>query len=278
MRRSCAFLVIGLAVAGCGSSSSSSKDVTLRVSSPSSGTTTRADRITVRGTVDPPDADVQVVGQNAQVGNGVFTVSVPLHKGRNALDVVASSKGSAPTTTTVTVIRKSGSSSGGGARVSHGNPGGSSSGGGPGPLASTRNCGNGVSAGPNTTCPFAQNVYDAYQQSGSGVVQAYSPATGGNITMYCTAGSAHVCTGGNNASVYFGNVSSYDYGNCGGGVSVGPNTSCSFAYNVRDEYNSSGSSVIRVFSPATGRTYTMYCTSGSPHQCTGGNNAAVYFP
>jgi hypothetical protein len=65
---------------------------------------------------------------------------------------------------------------------------------------------------------------------------------------------------------------------CGGGVSVGPNTSCAFAQNVAAAYRSSGQSPIEVFSPTTGQTYTMSCTAGSPHVCTGGNNASVYFP
>ncbi|HEX8648020.1 MAG TPA: hypothetical protein VF715_14090 [Thermoleophilaceae bacterium] len=68
---------------------------------------------------------------------------------------------------------------------------------------------------------------------------------------------------------------------CGGGLEVGPNTSCAFARNVRDEYNSSGGSgsmTITAHSPATGKVYTMSCTGGSPHVCTGGNNASVYFP
>jgi hypothetical protein len=67
---------------------------------------------------------------------------------------------------------------------------------------------------------------------------------------------------------------------CGGGVSVGPNTSCAFARNVRaNYYQSSGGNIsLNVYSPTTGRYYTMSCTGGSPHVCTGGNNASVYFP
>jgi len=65
---------------------------------------------------------------------------------------------------------------------------------------------------------------------------------------------------------------------CGGGLSVGPNTSCSFAQNVRDAYRESGGgSSIRVYSPVTKQTYTMSCTTGSRTVCTGGNNASVYF-
>jgi hypothetical protein len=134
-----------------------------------------------------------------------------------------------------------------------------------------------LTAGTNTSCSFAENVRHAYRQTGSGVVDVFSPVTGQTYRMYCTAGSAHVCTGGNNASVSFGDASNYDTGNCGGGLSVGPNTSCGFAENVRAAYQRSGSRVISADSPTTGRNYTMYCTSTSPHVCTGGNNAAVYF-
>jgi hypothetical protein len=70
-------------------------------------------------------------------------------------------------------------------------------------------------------------------------------------------------------------------GNCGGSLSVNENTSCGFAENVEGAYYEkvgSGSGVIYAYSPTTGKTYSMYCTAGSPHECTGGNNAAVYFP
>jgi len=69
----------------------------------------------------------------------------------------------------------------------------------------TSSCGGGVFVGANTSCPFAQNVRDAYSRTGGGyvTVTAYSPATGRSFDMYCSGGSPHVCTGGNNASVYF---------------------------------------------------------------------------
>jgi hypothetical protein len=78
--------------------------------------------------------------------------------------------------------------------------------------------------------------------------------------------------------VYFGDTGTYSIGNCGDGLSAGPNTSCGFAQNVRAAYQQTGDTVLAVTSPVTGRAYTMYCTSTSPHTCTGGNNAAVYFP
>jgi hypothetical protein len=63
-------------------------------------------------------------------------------------------------------------------------------------------CGNGVSAGPNTTCGFAQNVASAYRSSPSSVVNAYSPTTNDHYSMTCSGSNPTVCRGGNNASVY----------------------------------------------------------------------------
>jgi hypothetical protein len=70
----------------------------------------------------------------------------------------------------------------------------------------TTSCGGELSVGPSTTCPFAENVRAAYEEelgAGSGIVYAYSPATNKLYEMQCTAGTPHVCTGGNSASVYF---------------------------------------------------------------------------
>jgi hypothetical protein len=68
---------------------------------------------------------------------------------------------------------------------------------------------------------------------------------------------------------------------CGGSLSAGPNTTCGFAANVEADYYSevgSGSGSVYSYSPTTGQYYTMYCSAGTPHVCTGGNNASVYFP
>ena len=67
---------------------------------------------------------------------------------------------------------------------------------------------------------------------------------------------------------------------CGGGLYAGPNTSCEFAENVRDAYYEApgATATVRVFSPATGLTYTMNCApSGTGITCSGGNNASVTF-
>jgi hypothetical protein len=73
----------------------------------------------------------------------------------------------------------------------------------------------------------------------------------------------------------------FSEGSCGGSLSVGPNTTCEFAQNVENDYYAeigSGAGTVDSYSPAKDRYYPMYCTSGSPHECTGGNNASVYFP
>jgi hypothetical protein len=64
-----------------------------------------------------------------------------------------------------------------------------------------------VTAGPNTSYAFAQNVAAAYNgNGGSDVETVYSPVTGQSYTMYYTRGEAGdfiTATGGNDASVTF---------------------------------------------------------------------------
>jgi len=76
----------------------------------------------------------------------------------------------------------------------------------PSPSGGSTTCGEELSVGPSTTCGFAANVRNDYYSeigAGDGTVYSYSPATGRVYAMYCTAGAPHVCTGGNDASVYF---------------------------------------------------------------------------
>jgi hypothetical protein len=90
---------------------------------------------------------------------------------------------------------------------SAGSSGGSSSSGGgstAAPVQSGTNCGGGIFAGPNTSCPFAQNVHDAWLAApgDTNTLQVYSPVTNQTYTMNCApAGSGITCSGGNNASV-----------------------------------------------------------------------------
>ncbi len=188
------------ALAGCGEEEPKVASVT--VTAPADGSSTRESRVTVRGTVTPANASVTVMGRNAQVANGVFTVSVPLKSGNNDIDVLATGPGVTPGTTTILVKRKTSSS---GKSKSKDNDNDNSSGGSNtgGTNAGRTNCGGGVSAGPNTSCAFALNTAATYYDNPSSVIDVYSPVTDRVYTMSCTSGSPHVCTGGNNASVYF---------------------------------------------------------------------------
>jgi hypothetical protein len=194
-------------VTGCGSSNGSDSAARVQVTAPVDGSSVRTKRITIRGTVSPADAAVQVLGQPAQVVNNLFSSSVSLHSGDNHIDVVATAPGADPTTTAVTVIRRKagrgrGSRGGGSGRrgsTGGGSGGGGSTGGDPG----RPSCGAGITVGPNTSCEFARNVVSAYRRTGGGTVRVYSPVTGQTYSMSCTSSPPHVCTGANNASVYF---------------------------------------------------------------------------
>jgi hypothetical protein len=65
---------------------------------------------------------------------------------------------------------------------------------------------------------------------------------------------------------------------CGGNLSVGANTSCAFARYVEAALSDAGGGTrtLSVYSPTTGRYYTMTCVAGVPTVCRGGNNAVVY--
>jgi hypothetical protein len=68
-------------------------------------------------------------------------------------------------------------------------------------------CGGGLTAGPNTSCAFAENVQQAYSSAPGLVatVQAYSPVTGQTYSMSCApAGAGVTCSGANDASVSWG--------------------------------------------------------------------------
>jgi hypothetical protein len=74
------------------------------------------------------------------------------------------------------------------------------------PTPSGTDCGNSLTAGPETSCPFAENVRAVYENEigvGSGNIHAYSPANETIYPMYCTAGSPHECSGAISATVYF---------------------------------------------------------------------------
>jgi serine/threonine-protein kinase len=66
---------------------------------------------------------------------------------------------------------------------------------------------------------------------------------------------------------------------CSSGLSVGPQTSCAFAENVRRAYYRSGggSGTIEAHSPTTGRDYELRCSEGATTVCiTTDTGAKVY--
>jgi hypothetical protein len=76
----------------------------------------------------------------------------------------------------------------------------------PPPLSGSTSCGGGLTAGPNTSCPFAENVEVAWDDAPGDVatVTAYSPVTNQTYTMSCApAGDGITCSGADNASLSF---------------------------------------------------------------------------
>jgi hypothetical protein len=149
---------------------------------------------------------VQVAGQSAQVGSGVFTTSVPLQPGANQLDVVASAQGSAPVTTTIAVTRGGSSSTPAAASQRPQSTPSSSPASNSSPAASSSpegtDCGGGLHAGQGTSCAFAENVRNAYNEAPGAYFQVYSPTTNQTYSMDCTPVGAGVkCSGGNYAVV-----------------------------------------------------------------------------
>jgi hypothetical protein len=274
-----------LAITGCGAAPAPTPTMKpvaakaiapVRVSllSPRGGTKTTADHVTVRGTVSPANAVVLVQGRPATVANGVFVATASVHRGRTRIDVIASARDATPASAAVSVTRpfphaaqRAAASTPAGVTVL--NRGGPTT------------CGDGLSAGPNTTCAFAANVRAAYEDHGPGTVIAYSPVTLRTYAMSCSSSATVVCTGGDNASVYFAgrSVARADGTTaCGNGLAVGPNTTCAFAANVRDAYDAHGPGTVIAYSPVTRTQYAMSCVGRAPVVCTGGDHASVYLP
>ena len=262
--------LLGFVITACGGSKTTGANasVKLEITAPADGSSVRADRVAVRGTVTPSDATVQILGRSVQVGNGVFAGSVPLHRGANTIDVVASAAGSAPATATITVNRPAAPTQGQADRAKEDL------------LSPAQRTAAAVS--PLVPIPRARRRERraAFESSGSGVSTCTARRQARPIACTARSGLCNLCTGGNGASVYFTN----------GGASTptpwsvrrrpwwAPTLPAPSSTNVQTEYYLSGPGWISVDSPVTNLTYDMYCTSSSPHVCTGGNNAAVYFP
>jgi hypothetical protein len=204
----CGLLLVASLVA-CGSTTTttttSGGEVSVVVTSPTSNSVIAGNSVTVRGTVSPPTASVQVQGKPAAVGNGIFTAAAELHGGKTTIDVIGSAAGETPGSTSVVVVQQTNGNSSGGSgsktstsgatpNVAHEQPGQSNN---------QTACGNQLTVGADTTCSFAESVRQKYNQQGPGTYEVYSPVTEKTYSMTCSSGTPVVCTGGNNASVYF---------------------------------------------------------------------------
>jgi Glucodextranase, domain B len=194
-------------MAACGSTTTTTTttggEVAVAVTSPTSGSVIAGSSVTIRGTVSPPTASVQVQGKPAAVGNGVFTGAAELHGGKTTIDVIGSAAGEVPGSTSVAIVQQSNNSSGGSKtssssiatpQVAHEQPGNS---------VNETSCGGQLAVGPDTTCSFAESVRAVYERQGPGTYEVFSPVTEKTYSMTCSSGTPVVCSGGNNASVYF---------------------------------------------------------------------------
>jgi len=201
-------LISAVSLVACGSTTTTTTTtggvVSVVVTSPTSGSVIAGNSVTIRGTVSPPSATVQVQGRPAAVGNGVFTASAELHGGKTTIDVIGSAPGEVPGSTSVVIAQQS-NNSGGGSKTSSGSsnatPGVAHQQ--PGQSAGQTACGGQLAVGPDTTCAFGESVRAKYNQEGSGTYEVFSPVTEKTYSMTCSSGTPVVCTGGNNASVYF---------------------------------------------------------------------------
>jgi Glucodextranase, domain B len=197
-----------LGFAGCGATTTTTTttggQVSVSVTSPTSGSVIAGTSVTVRGTVSPSNASVQVQGKPAAVGNGVFEGTAGLHGGKTTIDVIGAAAGNVPGSTNVIVVQQ-GNGSGGGKqqkkKASGATPGVAHAA--PGESNNQTACGGQLTVGPDTTCAFAQDVRAKYGENGPGTYEVYSPVTEKTYEMTCSHGTPVVCTGGNNASVYF---------------------------------------------------------------------------
>jgi hypothetical protein len=203
--------IVGLSALGltaCGGTTTTTTttggEVSVIVTSPTSGSVIAGTSVTIRGTVSPPTATVQVQGKPAAVGNGVFTAAAELHGSRTTVDVIGSVAGEVPGSTSVVVVQQgSGGNSSGGSKASKSSATPNVASEAPGQSNNQTPCGNQLTVGPDTTCSFAQNVHSKYEEEGPGTYEIYSPVTEKTYSMTCSSGTPVVCTGGNDASVYF---------------------------------------------------------------------------
>jgi hypothetical protein len=107
LRRLVPLLAAGLLLSACGETPrpATQPRVTLKLSAPDDGGTTRDERVEIRGTVSPGDSSVRIAGHDAEVSGGQFAAEVELLPGGNVIDIAATSPGRRPATDAVRVER-----------------------------------------------------------------------------------------------------------------------------------------------------------------------------
>ena len=167
------------------------------------------------------------------------------------------------------------------------------------PALAAGSCGGGIGINAHTSCAFAQNVVDRYNQQaqqagtpGTFAVSAYSPVTNQSYTDTCSYDSSSAtvsCShGGDLIQFNYGYTpgvvsssasggwnppsaeSTPAAGSCDGSISINAHTSCAFAQNVVDQYNQQAQQAgapetfaVHAYSPVTNESYTDTCSYDS---------------
>ena len=107
-------IVLAAAAVGAGACGSDGDEAPARVlpavrvtvTGPADTATTREETVTVRGTVEPASAEVDVLGRPAEVVGGTFRAKVDLQPGANVIDLAATAPERGPAMTAVRVTRE----------------------------------------------------------------------------------------------------------------------------------------------------------------------------
>ena len=94
------FAILLIGIAGCGSD-----EVQLSIVSPRDDQTVSFSELRVSGTVEPESATVRVEDKLVPTRNGTFTTTVTLHRGRNRINIAATSSGHASDVREIVVKR-----------------------------------------------------------------------------------------------------------------------------------------------------------------------------
>jgi hypothetical protein len=81
-------VILLIGATGCGR-----ERVRLSIATPRDGQTVRSSQLDVRGRVEPANAEIRVDDKPVRTRDGAFTVPVALHRGRNRINVAATSSG-----------------------------------------------------------------------------------------------------------------------------------------------------------------------------------------